>query len=104
MNKLLSSSGIRQFGRQSFGAITSKTNESFACILSRSFGVYNSKLKGKDRFKVYKEPEFDVPFASRPIDEAASLIDTTLTTEQREYVEKLKKQIKGGSSRSKRCK
>ena len=53
-------------------------------------------------FGNYKKFDDD-PYGMVPIQDIANAIDTTLTPEQQEYVNKLKKKIRGGKN-SPRCK
>ena len=71
-------------------------------IRSAEFRARNAKAKAKRiaELKAFEVPGFD---ESLNVNEVAAKIDTTLTPEQREHVEKIKKMIKGGIN-TPRCK
>jgi hypothetical protein len=72
------------------------------------FGKTNRKKveKSMKRKGVFRPPDKYLTDeelqAVRPIEEVAASIDTTLTDEQKEYVAKLRKKMRGGD-RSPRC-
>jgi hypothetical protein len=65
-------------------------------LLSMNFAA----LRSRRRFKFVDEGPED----PRPIEEIVKSIDTTITPEQKEYVEKIKRSIRGGGSKPKKCK
>lgn len=66
--------------------------------LCRYFGAYKKDKAPKTPFV------YDDSLDMVDIQEIAASIDTTLTPEQKEYVDKIKKKIRGNSILSKRCK
>lgn len=80
----------------------------FRLDLVAHFGKTNRKKveKSMKRKGVFRPPDKYLTDeelqAVRPIEEVAASIDTTLTDEQKEYVAKLRKKMRGGD-RSPRC-
>lgn len=74
--------------------ISSPISVSSSWSLSRHFSTTNNKDGSKDAANVSDATVYD----PRDVDSFVKGIDTTLSPEQKEYVEKLKKRLKGGKN------
>ena len=95
---MLAARSILRFAAQpavkSFPAVQF-TAQPYLC--QRYFGAYKKEKAPKTPFV------YDDSLDLVDIQEIAASIDTTLTPEQKEYVDKIKKKIRGNSILSKRC-